>query len=226
METILHDYRELLSGIDQWFQRCLETEGERIHCARGCSSCCRGLFDITLLDAFLLKRGFAQLPAAVRGVALGKALERLGQLQREWPGFRHPFILNHLPDHQWTEMPEDDETPCPLLSATGVCLVYDDRPMLCRLHGLPNIDISGESFADEWCTLNFVGADPLTLPGLRHEFRRTFERELALFAEFTAKLLGRPLRELDTFIPTALLIDFDGCDWPGLSRSLPAAGAG
>ncbi|MDY0268551.1 YkgJ family cysteine cluster protein [Trichloromonas sp.] len=206
--AILDDYRALLETVDAWFARCLETAGRHIHCRPGCSGCCRGLFDITLMDAALLRRGFELLPETVRAAALTKSRARLSELQERWPGFGPPYLLNHLPDAEWTEMPEEDATPCPLLGEDGRCLVYAFRPMTCRLHGLPNIDRSGESFSDTWCTLNFTAVDPLALPELRWNFRRAFEAELNLFGEFTYSLLGAPRKELDTFIPLALLMDF------------------
>jgi hypothetical protein len=85
--------------------------------------------------------------------------------------------------------------------------------MTCRLHGLPLVDLSGELLHDEWCTLNFIGENPLLLEGLRWEFTRLFKDELQLFRQFTHKLFNRCVNELDTFIPTALLIDFKGFDW-------------
>jgi len=48
---IEREYRSLLGGVDAWFSRCLEAGGTAFSCRGGCSACCRGLFDITLLDA-------------------------------------------------------------------------------------------------------------------------------------------------------------------------------
>jgi len=212
---ILADYRALLGEVDVWFDRCQRQLGpDRITCRRGCSACCRGLFDITLIEAALLQQGMAQLPAHVQAQVLQACRDRLPQLQARWPRFEAPWLLNRLPDTGWQEMPEDDLTPCPLLDDNGDCRVYAFRPMTCRLHGLPNIDVSGTSYSDDFCERNFVGVDPLQLPELRWEFRRVFEAELRLFHACTASLCQRPLRELDTFIPTAVLIDFAATDWP------------
>lgn len=106
-------------------------------------------------------------------------------------------------------MPDDDETPCPFVGADGLCVVYDSRPMTCRLHGIPMVDDSGEVLFDEWCSLNFTGVDPLGMPALRAPFNELFTQEQLLFREFTRRLLGRAFDELDTLIPTAVLIDFD-----------------
>jgi Fe-S-cluster containining protein len=215
--SILVAYRSLLGEVDAWFEQALRGAGPgEIACARGCSACCRGLFDITLLDAFLLQAACNRLPPGVRREVLARAEQRRNELRQRWPGFVGPYLLNAMPDSEWTEMPEDDLTPCPLLGEAGTCLVYASRPLTCRLHGLPNIDISGESFADEWCTLNFTGSNPLAEPALRWTFRAAFARELALFREFTRSLTGTPHSEFDTFIPTALLINFPGTDWNNL----------
>lgn len=219
--SILNDYRALLGEVDAWFDRCQRQLGpELVTCRRGCSACCRGLFDITLIEAALLQQGLAGLPAVVQQQVLVRSRERLPELQARWPQIKAPYLLNLLPDEDWQAMPEDDPTPCPLLDANGDCLVYAFRPMTCRLHGLPNIDLSGESFSDAHCTRNLVGVDPRQLPELRWEFRRVFESELRLFAEFTFTLCRRSVPELDTFIPTALLIDFAGSDWQRLTSGL------
>ncbi len=208
IQNIVRHYQTLLTSVDNWFSRCQASCEGHIHCVVGCSACCRGLFDITLLDAFLLQTGFRRLPQELQEIVRVKAEKRLRQLQADWPELRQPYLLNHLPDDLWTKMPEDDLTPCPLLGEDGSCLVYEHRPMLCRTHGLPNIDDSGESFSDLFCSLNFAGIDPLSLDKLRWSFRRVYAQEFDLLALFNRQLLGSPLREADTFIPLALLIDF------------------
>ncbi|BCR03300.1 hypothetical protein DESUT3_03690 [Desulfuromonas versatilis] len=223
MDGLLTEYRGLLEKVDDWFRRSQAKAQGLVHCAAGCSQCCRGLFDISLLEAYLLQAGFSQLAEETRERVLAQSRLRLAQLQAQWPDFSAPYLLNHMPDELWTEMPEGDMTPCPLLGEDGRCLVYQWRPMTCRLHGLPNVDRSGEIFSDQWCTLNFSGSNPLEREELRWDFRAAFEVEIDLFQRFAEGLLARPLRELDTFIPTALLIDFAGTDWQNL-KIAPAGG--
>ena len=213
---IEREYRRLLGQVDAWFTGCLEAGGTALSCRGGCSACCRGLFDITLLDAFLLKDAFRSLTPAVQEVVLQKCYPRLEELRQRWPGLQPPYLLNSLPDHEWTEMPDDDETPCPLLDTEGFCLVYNSRPLTCRLHGLPNIDHSGEDFEGTTCTLH--KGSPLDLPEdiLRWRFRDVFNEEIAIFRKFTKQLTGRSYSELDTFIPLALLADYDKADWQRL----------
>jgi Fe-S-cluster containining protein len=209
MQKILTRYQNLLEKVDKWFNRCIALADDQISCHLGCSGCCRGLFEISLLDACLLQKGFARLDPATREEVLAKARHRVADLQALWPDFVHPYILNRLPHHDWEEMPEEDPTPCPLLDAKGRCLVYAQRPLTCRLHGLPNIDLSGEIFSEDYCTLNFTATDPLRMPELRAPFRTLFSQEFGLLGDCAERVFGRRQLDVDTFIPSALLIDFN-----------------
>lgn len=220
--AIAEQYGRLLGRIDRWFARCIDRYGSSISCAGGCCECCRGLFDITLLDAWYLRLGFDRLPVDTRESVLAKVRERVAALAAIWPEYTAPYALNHRPENEWEAlMPDDDETPCVLLDDTGRCLVYDYRPMTCRLHGLPLVDLTGEVLHDEWCTLNFTDGDPLACPDLRDDFTAAFRDEVLLFRQFTEQLLGREYSELDTFIPAALLIDFGSFNWTAWAEEYP-----
>lgn len=214
IKDILSTYNRLLGGVDGWFRNCMATAGSAIACGSGCSHCCRGLFDITLLDALNLRTGFDQLSPQVQALVRAKSLARIASIREQWPDFAHPYVINGHSEDEWQEvMPEDDQTPCVLLDESGCCLVYDRRPMTCRLHGIPLVDVSGEVMDDAWCTMNFTGMQPLEMPRLRWQFVDLFELELKLFRTLTSSILKQNLNELDTVIPAALLIDFASFDW-------------
>ena len=210
MNALLDRYGELLYGVDIWFQRCHDNHPNLIACHNGCSECCRGLFDITLLDAYYLRRGFDRLPEPLKTEIVKASLARLGLLSQKNPAFVYPWLLNAIPEDDWDAlMPEEDETPCLLLSETGGCLIYEYRPMTCRLNGIPLIDDSGEELFDEWCTLNFTDEDPRHLADLRFGFTELFAQELALFQHLIRDLSGRALNEVDLFIPAAIVMARD-----------------
>ena len=208
IHRLLYSYQQLLDEIDAWFAGCVAQFPKQVECTKGCSACCRGLFEISLLDAALLQQGFRTLDPTTQQQVLNKARQRRDNLQQQWPELAQPFILNRLPHSDWEEMPEDDPTPCPLLDDRGTCLIYRQRPMTCRLHGLPNIDSLGEIFQADYCTLNFPALDAGAIKALRHPFRQLYQREFKLLGEFSESLFGQRDLEIDTFIPLALLIDF------------------
>lgn len=213
LASTVNAYRQLLQEIDEWFTMCLQVGGSTLSCRGGCSSCCRALFDITLLDAWLLKEAFAGLAPKVQAQVLDRCQPRLSELRGRWPELSNPYLLNALPEEEWLSTPEEDQTPCPLLDENGYCLVYAARPLTCRLHGLPNVDISGENFDGTVCTLHT--GNPFDLPEkvLRWRFREVFVQEINLFQSFSRELTGRSWTELDTFIPLALLADYTVVDW-------------
>jgi len=218
-EIVLH-YQDLLQQIDQWFSDSVDRYPEHISCTGGCSGCCRGLFDVTLLDGVLLRQGLDLLSPPLRDEIRHKARQRLELLQRLWPELAPPFSLNHRTEDEWEDlMPDEDETPCLLLDDKGRCLVYEHRPMTCRLHGLPLVDVSGAVMHDEWCTENFTTVNPLALPGLTASFDEIFRREVFLGRELTSELLGEVVFELDTLIPLAILMDYAGFDWQSWWRA-------
>lgn len=208
MNDLLDLYGALLGEVDAWFRSCLDQHQDLMACRDGCFACCRGLFDITLLDAFYLKRGFDRLPETVRTELVRTASRRLELLSQVNPVFVEPWLLNGIPEDDWDAlMPEEDDTPCLLLSEAGGCLVYEHRPMTCRLNGIPMIDVSGEELFDEWCTLNFTEEDPRQLEGLRFGFRELFAQELLLFQKLIHRLTGSIRNEVDLFIPAAVVLD-------------------
>lgn len=208
MKKLLKRYAELLNEVDGWFNRSLAEHQDLILCGRGCSACCRGFFDITLLDAVYLRFGFENLPPDVKKMLQQKAVVSLDKISLNVPAFQHPWIFNEIPETEWeTIMPENDETPCLLLSDDGLCRLYDYRPMTCRLNGIPLFDIFGEELSDEYCTLNFKGSDPATIKDIYYPFKELFAQELLLFRELTKRLFSNPVNEIDTLIPAALIVD-------------------
>ena len=211
---ILQRHRHLLGEVDAWFSSCLEAGDESLACRSGCSHCCKALFDISLLDAWILQEEFARLPVSVQEQVRERCRPRLSELNQLWPQLASPYILNALPEEEWMDTPEDDQQPCPLLDQEGRCMVYASRPMICRLHGLPHIDISGEDFSGVVCTLHRNPPEiVLREDVLRWEFRKVFAEEASLLREFVWTLTGGRYEELDTFIPLALLVDYRSVDW-------------
>ena len=81
LEKILVSYGRLLGEVDIWFNDSIAACLDAVTCRQGCSECCRGLFDITLLDACYLKYGFDRLDSQVQVMVRTKAVARLHELR-------------------------------------------------------------------------------------------------------------------------------------------------
>lgn len=140
--------------------------GEWLVCRPGCTQCCYGAFAINQLDVARLRAGMEALRIVRPGVA--GAVERRARLWIEEHGADFPGDLatGLIGDGDADRERFEDfanEAACPALDpATGLCDVYEARPMTCRVFG-PPVRVEAGSAGDRalaHCELCFIGATP------------------------------------------------------------------
>ena len=115
--------------------------GEWLVCRPGCTQCCVGVFAINQLDAARLQQGLADLEETDPQRALRireRARVSVSRLSAEFPGNLKTGVLDEgrEPEKRFSEFANDE--PCPVLDPeTGLCDLYDARPMTCRTFGPP-----------------------------------------------------------------------------------------
>ena len=145
MDPAASAYRETLERIDRWFAQAVERHPGVIPCRSGCTACCHGPFDISVADTLLLREALAALPAETRQQVRTAAVEVLGRIRAQAPGWQSPFDLAELGEERFDGISESlASVPCPLLDEQGRCRVYQSRPLVCRLIGLPMMTAEGE----------------------------------------------------------------------------------
>ena len=65
----------------------------------------------------------------------------------------HPDLRDCLPGEKQEFFDRTASIPCPNLNERGECLVYENRPLVCRTFGLPLRD--GGRYIGDICELNF-----------------------------------------------------------------------
>lgn len=132
--------------------------GQWLACRPGCTQCCIGVFAINQLDALRLRRGLTQLkkrdPERAAAV-LQRARESWVRLREEFPGNQKNGVLHE--DEESAQKFEEfaNEEPCPALDpVSGLCELYESRPMTCRVFGPPVRSQGGLGV----CELCFHGA--------------------------------------------------------------------
>jgi Fe-S-cluster containining protein len=118
VQACLSQLMDLFAGMDRAYDDVARHYGFQCN---GCAdNCCLTLFHHhTLLELFLLARGFDALSASRRAALLTDAESFYRAIQSAGPG--------HQPLRRM----------CPL-NDNGRCVLYDTRPMICRLHGIPH----------------------------------------------------------------------------------------
>lgn len=148
----------LIQIVDAALAETARKSGAWLACRPGCTQCCVGVFAINQLDAARLRRGMAKLQRThpKRAVKVRKrARESVARLAADFPGDAKTGLLDD--SEKGREQFEDfgNDEVCPVLDpATGLCELYEARPMTCRVFGPPVQSENGLGV----CELCYVGA--------------------------------------------------------------------
>ena len=133
--------RKLVQIVDAALGDAGRRAGDWLACRPGCTQCCVGVFAINSLDAARLLDGLAILrkldPARAERI-VARAREAVARLSADFPGNPKTGMLGASADaeRRFEEFANDE--PCPVLDPdTGLCELYESRPMTCRTFGPP-----------------------------------------------------------------------------------------
>jgi hypothetical protein len=96
------------------------------------------------------------------------------------------------------------------LGAENRCLIYERRPLACRLGGLPMVDRQDGLFGD-WCELNFKnGVSPAALKDLEYDYDELQNIEEVATEVVSEEVTGRKRRQLTVFM-ASIVTEFESC---------------
>ena len=150
--------QKLIQIVDAALADAARKSGAWLACRPGCTQCCIGVFAINQLDKVRLGRGLGELEkrSPERAAALReRARDSMARLSPDFPGDLRTGILDETENgaERFEEFANDE--PCPALDPqTGLCELYEHRPMTCRVFGPPVRSEDGLGV----CELCFQGA--------------------------------------------------------------------
>jgi Fe-S-cluster containining protein len=125
----------------RWFERSKAFLLGNLPCTQGCSSCCVGLFTVTILDQQEIQRGLRTLPDEQRKRIERTAAEQVTALTVAVPPLNRNRFIDEWPEEDSDRVIERFDTwPCPALEKDGTCGLYEFRPLVCRSMGVPQDD--------------------------------------------------------------------------------------
>jgi Fe-S-cluster containining protein len=135
------DDSRLIQIVDAALADAARRSGEWLVCRPGCTQCCVGVFAINQLDAARLQDGLAELqkmdPQRARRIRL-RARNSIQRLAMEFPGDAQTGVLDEGPEFEERFAEFANDEVCPVLDPeTGLCELYNARPMTCRTFGPP-----------------------------------------------------------------------------------------
>jgi Fe-S-cluster containining protein len=155
------DDRDLFQIVDAAMAEAARRAGMFLACRPGCTECCIGPFTITALDAERLRAGLARLDPD-DPVRAGAIRERARNVVREispyFPVDAQSGLLDADEGAEERFCRRFEALPCPVLDpASGLCDLYESRPVTCRTFG-PPVRFGDEDMPP--CRLCFTNAGP------------------------------------------------------------------
>ncbi len=146
LTPLFERYETLCREADALFAHVRAQHADCVACAPGCSGCCHALFDLPLIEAVYLNHAFFRaFPSGAQRSALldaadaaDRAVHKIKRRAfKDWQGGREENVI-------MTDLARE-RVRCPLLGENERCLLYDARPLTCRVYGIP-LNIGGKGF--------------------------------------------------------------------------------
>lgn len=197
-------YEALVATVDALFDKVRADYPKEVFCREKCSDCCYALFDVTIIEAIHLNRKFREKFTGTERVRLideaAKTDRVLAKLKREAfltmkEGKTELEVLAKL---------SMERMRCPLLGADNLCILYEHRPITCRLYGIPT---ATQGVSHICGRTNFKQGEKYPTVNMDNLYARL----QLISAEFTRDIKSRNIKMCEMLIPVsmALITDYD-----------------
>ncbi len=138
LSAVFAKYERLQAEADLLFEKVREQHPDCVTCQPGCSDCCNALFDLPLIEAMYLNKAFTE--SVPHGRQRSDILLAADQADRRAYKIKREIFKESQQGEDSNKLLEDAarlRLRCPLLDAESRCVLYDRRPVTCRIYGIP-----------------------------------------------------------------------------------------
>lgn len=131
-------YETLAHQADTLFARIRGQHPDLVTCRERCSDCCHALFDLTLIETLYLNKKFPE--SVPNSAERGAVLDRAAAADRQIARIKRKIFKDSKAGRDSNEILAQVAglaVRCPLLGDDERCLMYEARPITCRLYGVP-----------------------------------------------------------------------------------------
>ncbi|MGB5985730.1 MAG: YkgJ family cysteine cluster protein [Desulfobacterales bacterium] len=204
LEPYFEKYRSIVALADDAFERIRKDYSECVTCRLGCADCCHALFDLTLIEALYINRQLSGLSDQAYQRELLEKANRADRRIHKIKRSAQKAVKEGQGEEEVLIAMGEERVRCPLLNDKNQCKLYDHRPVVCRLYGVP-LNIGGVA---RICSLTHFKSG-VQYPTVHME---AIQRRLhALSAELVRDINSKYSGLADLLVPLsmALLTDYD-----------------
>lgn len=197
-------YEALVQVVDGIFDRVKQEFPKEVFCREKCSDCCYAIFDMPLIEALYLKSRFLE---TFSGKARNDLLEIADKTDRALVKLKRDAYKKVKEGADQLEIVgrmSQERVRCPLLGKDDLCVLYEFRPITCRIYGIPT-STAGKSHI---CgRTNFIQGNPY--PTLNMD--RIYTQLQLLSAQLIRDIGSGNIKMHEMLIPVsmALVTDFN-----------------
>ena len=197
-------YEAVVSMIDKIFQRVKKEYPKEVFCREKCSDCCYALFDLTIIEAIYLNHKFNE---KFSGEEKKKIIENASKTDRAIVKLKRDAYREFQKNKNEVDILAKmgrERVRCPLLGSDNLCMMYESRPITCRIYGIPT---SSSGMSHICGRTNFE--EGKKYPTLNMD--KIYTELQLLSAELTESIKSKNIKMCEMLIPVsmALITDFN-----------------
>lgn len=197
-------YKAIRAMADDVFLRVQKEFPESVTCKIKCADCCYALFDLSLIEAIYLNCEFNK---RFKGRERELLLEKSNRADRKIYMIKRQAFKDKEAGKNEVEILMNlagERARCPLLNEDDMCDLYEQRPITCRLYGLPT---STEGISHTCGKSGFVQGQSYPTVNLDVIQKKLYE----ISADFVRQINTRHVKMADMLVPVsmAILTEYD-----------------
>ncbi|MGB6328561.1 MAG: YkgJ family cysteine cluster protein [Halarcobacter sp.] len=137
-DNFTEPHKMIIGFIDQLVKDGLEADSKKAVCQKGCNLCCNFLVPVTIMDVKFILQALENIDNEKKELIL----ENL-YYNEDIVEYTNEDLIKKLLEEKTSEV----SIKCPF-SSDGGCMVYENRPIACRLHNSSDISLCENYSAD------------------------------------------------------------------------------
>ncbi|WP_462268418.1 YkgJ family cysteine cluster protein [Desulfobacter sp.] len=130
-------YEAVVNMVDQVFDRVKQEYPKEVFCREKCSDCCYAIFDLTLIEALYLNHKFNEKFSGKEKAELIAIADKTDRALAKMKRDAYKKVKDGADQLEIVGKMSQERVRCPLLGENDLCLMYEYRPITCRVYGIP-----------------------------------------------------------------------------------------
>lgn len=195
-------YEALVQMVDAVFDRVKNEFPKEVFCREKCSDCCYAIFDLTLIEALYIKDKILNKFQGKEKNDLIQIADKTDRALTKMKRDAYKEVKNGASQLEIVGKMSQERVRCPLLGEDNLCMMYDKRPITCRVYGIPT---STEGVSHICGRTNFVQGQPY--PTLNMD--KIYTQLQLLSAELIKDIKSENIKMHEMLIPVSMAIVTD-----------------